>query len=105
MIDDVDYTINDLVKASFLPISVIVIGIGKADFTTMNILDVDKNPLINNNGVKSSRDLLQFVPFLKYEDNLQKLAEETLADIPKQMVEYYEQNNIEPNDVSCDVIF
>lgn len=73
MIDYVDYTINDLVKASFLPISVIVIGIGKADFTTMNIL--------------------------------QKLAEETLADIPKQMVEYYEQNNIEPNDVSCDVIF
>jgi len=105
MIDDVDYTINALVEASFLPISVIVIGIGKADFTTMNILDADINPLINDKGVKASRDLVQFVPFLKYENNPQLLAEEVLAEIPKQMVEYYEQNNIVPGEFDDNVKF
>ena len=96
MIDDIDETINYLVDASFLPISVIIIGIGKADFSTMNVLDADENPLINDNNVKAVRDLVQFVPFLNYESNPEKLAEEVLAEIPKQMVEYYEQNNIDP---------
>ena len=95
MIDDIDYTINALVDASFLPISVIIIGIGKADFTNMNILDADENPLINDKGVKAVRDLVQFLPFQKYESNPEKLAEEVLAEIPKQLIEYYEQNNIE----------
>ena len=95
LIDDIDYTINALVDASFLPISVIIIGIGKADFTNMNVLDADENPLINDKGVKAVRDLVQFVPFGKYESNPEKLAEEVLAEIPKQLIEYYEQNNIE----------
>ena len=101
MIDDIDYTINCLVDASFLPISVIIIGIGKADFTSMNALDADENPLINDKGVKAVRDIVQFVPFLKYESNPEKLAEEVLKEIPKQMIEYYEQNdfNIDPNRV------
>ena len=99
MIDDIDYTINALVDASFLPISVIIIGIGKADFTNMNILDADENPLINDKGVKAVRDLVQFLPFQKYESNPEKLAEEVLAEIPKQLIEYYEQNDfdIDPN--------
>ena len=67
LIDDIDYTINALVEASFLPISIIIIGIGKADFTNMNVLDADENPLINDKGVKAVRDLVQFVPFEKYE--------------------------------------
>jgi hypothetical protein len=99
IIDDVDYTINCLVDASFLPISVIIIGIGKADFTAMNVLDADENPLINDKGVKAVRDIVQFVPFLKYESNPEKLAEEVLKEIPKQIIEYYEQNDfdIDPN--------
>ena len=95
MIDDVDETVNLLVEAALLPISVIIIGIGNADFTAMNVLDADENPLINDKGIKASRDIVQFVPFAKFEMNPEKLAEEVLAEIPKQIVEYYEQNNIE----------
>ena len=97
MIDDVDDTINALVDASFLPISVIIIGIGQADFTSMNVLDADENPLINDKGIKAIRDIVQFVPFSKYASNPEKLAEEVLAEIPKQIVEYYEQNEIDVN--------
>ena len=67
----------------------------------MNILDADINPLIND----KARDLVQFVPFLKYENNPQLLAEEVLAEIPKQMVEYYEQNNIVPDELDNNIKF
>ena len=96
MIDDIDETINELVEGSFLPLSVIIIGIGKADFTNMNVLDADENPLVNNAGVRAKRDLVQFVPYLNYETNPQLLAQEVLAEIPKQIMEYYEQNNLDP---------
>ena len=96
MIDDVDNTINELVDGSFLPLSVIIIGVGTADFSTMNVLDADDNPLVNSRGVKAARDLVQFVPFLKYESNPDRLAQEVLAEIPRQILEYYQQNNLDP---------
>ena len=96
MIDDVDNTINELVDGSFLPLSVIIIGVGTADFSTMNVLDVDDNPLVNSRGVKAARDLVQFVPFLKYESNPDRLAQEVLAEIPRQILGYYQQNNLDP---------
>ena len=99
-IDDVDNTIDQLVDGSFLPLSVIIIGVGRADFTTMNVLDADDNPLVDSRGRKSARDLVQFVPFLKYESNPEKLASEVLAEIPSQIIEYYEEKNIDPTTLS-----
>jgi len=95
-IDDMDDTIEQLVEASFLPLSVIIVGIGKADFSNMDLLDADVNPLINSKGVKAVRDLVQFVPFSKYESNSQKLANEVLEEIPKQILDYYEFKNLDP---------
>ena len=96
MIDDIDDTIDELVAGSFLPLSVIIIGVGQADFSNMKILDADDNPLVDSRGVKSVRDLVQFVPFLKFESSPENLAIEVLEEIPRQIVEYYEQNNLDP---------
>ena len=96
MIDDIDATIEELVEGSFLPLSVIIIGVGRADFSSMNVLDADDNPLVNSKGTRAARDLVQFVPFLKYESNPEKLASEVLYEIPGQILEYYEQNNLDP---------
>ena len=96
MIDDVDDTINELVAGSFLPLSVIIIGVGNADFSTMNVLDADDNPLTDSKGTLAARDLVQFVPFLKFENNPERLAQEVLAEIPRQIIEYYQQNNLDP---------
>ena len=96
MIDDIDNTINELVNGSFLPLSVIIIGIGNADFSNMNVLDADEHPLISTGGVQAARDIVQFVPFLKYENDPQRLAQEVLAEIPKQILQYYEMNNLDP---------
>ena len=96
MIDDIDDTINQLVAGSFLPLSVIIIGIGNADFSSMNTLDADVNPLVNSAGVKASRDIVQFVPFNRYKFDPQRLAQEVLAEIPRQIVQYYDMNHLDP---------
>ena len=96
LIDDLDETIDELVESSFLPLSVIIIGIGNADFSNMVYLDADENPLISSNGVKAARDIVQFVPFLKYESYPENLAIEVLEEIPRQIIDYYEQNNMDP---------
>ena len=96
MMDDVANTINELVDGAFLPLSIIIIDVGSADLSTMNVLDVDDNPLVNSRGVKAARDLVQFVPFLKYESNPDRLAQEVLAEIPRQILGYYQQNSLDP---------
>ena len=95
-IDDTDDTAEELVESSFLPLSVIIIGIGNFDFSFMEELDADEKPLINSKGIQAERDLVQFVPFLKYESNPELLANAVLAEIPRQIIEYYEKNNIDP---------
>ena len=96
MIDDIDETINQIVQGSSLPLSIIIIGVGRADFTNMNILDADDNLLTDSRGVKAVRDIVQFVPFLNYESNPDRLAQEVLAEIPRQIIDFYRQNNLDP---------
>ena len=95
-INDMPETIDALVEASFLPISVIIVGIGKGDFSNMDILDADDNPLYDKNGRKADRDLVQFVPFYRFKDDAEKLAEQVLEEIPRQVVEYYQHKGISP---------
>ena len=42
MINDMEETINSIIEASYLPLSIIIIGIGNDDFKEMHILDGDK---------------------------------------------------------------
>lgn len=73
-----DKTINILTQqASTLPLSIIIVGVGNADFTNMNRLDGDGG-LYNAQGVKA-RDIVQFVPFRDMQMNGQLLAKELLA--------------------------
>ena len=99
VIDDLQETIDCIVAASLLPLSIIIVGIGNADFKKMEILDGDEVPLVSSSGQKRMRDLVQFVPFSKYGNDEKKLASEVLAEIPKQMVEYYQFKNLKPNQI------
>ena len=98
IIEDMDDTINALVESSFLPISVIIIGIGTADFTNMDVLDADDDPLYDDNGRKADRDLVQFVPYKDFRNDGQKLAEQVLEEVPRQIVEYYQHQKIAPGE-------
>ena len=103
IIEDMDETINSLVEASYLPISVIIIGIGNADFSNMDVLDADEDPLYDNNGRKADRDLVQFVPFKEFKNDGKKLAEQVLEEVPRQIVEFYQHKKIAPGDPVVDI--
>jgi len=66
-ITDFNETKHELVGASHLPMSVIIVGIGNADFSAMDELDADgtflKSPI---DGGTAVRDIVQFVPFNKF---------------------------------------
>lgn len=88
-------------SASVLPMSIIIVGIGTADFTAMEVLDADTVPL-KAGGVHASRDIVQFVPFNRFvtmgDPSIARirLAREVLAEIPTQFTGYMKANNIAP---------
>ena len=95
IINDMDKTIDAIIEGSKLPFSIIIIGIGNADFTNMEILDGDKEPLISSSGEIRKRDIVQFVPFKKFQNEKgvndgDELAEEVFKEIPRQIEEYYQ---------------
>ena len=82
-----DRTIDLLIRAGELPLSIIIVGVGSADFDNMNRLDGD-NGLYGSNGAKARRDIVQFVPFRDVKMNGDMLAKELLAELPGQVVQY-----------------
>jgi hypothetical protein len=104
VINDMNETVNAVVEASYLPISIIIIGIGYADFSNMNTLDADDEILIDSNGRKADRDLVQFVPFNKFMNDGRRLAAEVLEEIPRQIVEYYQHQKMPPGDPIIDIV-
>lgn len=98
VINDMPATIDALVEASTLPLSIIIVGVGDADFTDMNRLDGDDGLLRNSRGEPAARDIVQFVPFSKYgASRVSELAKEVLEEIPAQFLSYMAAKGIAPN--------
>ncbi|KAJ9595947.1 hypothetical protein L9F63_012840 [Diploptera punctata] len=100
VITDMPQTIQAIVSASALPLSIIIVGIGNADFSAMEMLDADTVAL-SSGGVRAARDIVQFVPFNKFikgdpRTARDKLAREVLAEIPQQFISYMKTNHIGP---------
>ena len=91
---DIKDTVDCIVEASKLPLSIVIVGIGERDFEIMEVLDGDIVPLVNSFGDIRKRDIVQFVKFKKKKkknaiDDCKELAEEVLKEIPRQIEEYY----------------
>eukprot|EP00172_Hildenbrandia_rubra_P002437 Plantae.Rhodophyta-Hildenbrandia_rubra.ctg3285.p1 GENE.Plantae.Rhodophyta-Hildenbrandia_rubra.ctg3285~~Plantae.Rhodophyta-Hildenbrandia_rubra.ctg3285.p1 ORF type:complete len:668 (-),score=95.21 Plantae.Rhodophyta-Hildenbrandia_rubra.ctg3285:2390-4393(-) len=87
VISDFDTTVAELIKLSELPLSLIVIGIGKEDFRKMKELEGSRKPLQRGN-VFAKRNIVQFVPFREFGGDLSVLAERVLSEIPTQVLSY-----------------
>eukprot|EP00826_Nyctotherus_ovalis_P039150 TRINITY_DN3738_c0_g3_i9.p1 TRINITY_DN3738_c0_g3~~TRINITY_DN3738_c0_g3_i9.p1 ORF type:complete len:552 (+),score=115.99 TRINITY_DN3738_c0_g3_i9:240-1895(+) len=97
IIDDMQETIDEIVRASALPLSIIIIGVGTADFSSMEVLDADDEPLYSKKlKKKMERDIVQFVPFAEYKHDPVRLAKETLEEVPRQLLSYMKSKNIPP---------
>lgn len=67
VITDMDLTRTAIVEASRLPMSIIIVGVGAADFSAMEFLDSDDKLLTSPRGDVASRDIVQFVPFRDFQ--------------------------------------
>ncbi|OHT07774.1 hypothetical protein TRFO_23876 [Tritrichomonas foetus] len=90
-------TADAIVEAGRLPLSIIIVGVGNANFDAMDVLDADDKPLVSRTGEKECRDLVQFVPFNRFANShYSVLAAEVLDEIPRQLVEWAEINDVRP---------
>jgi copine 5/8/9 len=76
-----------IIEASQQPMSIIIIGIGNADFGVMNSFDSDGTALAQG-GAVAARDIVQFVPFNVFRGNGVALAAEVLKELPDQICDY-----------------
>ncbi|XP_056901607.1 copine-4-like isoform X5 [Takifugu flavidus] len=97
VITDMADTREAIVQASHLPMSIIIVGIGNADFSDMQMLDGGEGILCSTRGEPVLRDIVQFVPFRNFKNaSPAALAKSVLAEVPNQVVEYYNNKGIKP---------
>lgn len=106
VISDMPQAMEAIVRASSLPMSIIIVGVGNADFSAMEVLDGDVAQL-SSDGRRADRDIVQFVPFRKFlegggswQRNQAQLAKEVLAEVPRQVTDYMTKHNIKPGPIA-----
>ncbi|XP_071059319.1 copine-9-like isoform X3 [Pseudochaenichthys georgianus] len=102
VISDMDQTKEAVVNAAGLPMSIIIVGVGPAEFDAMEELDGDE-VRVSSRGRSAERDIVQFVPFRDYMDrsgnsvlSMARLAKDVLAEIPEQLLSFMKSRGLEP---------
>uniref|UniRef100_A0A3P9LXP6 Copine-3 n=1 Tax=Oryzias latipes TaxID=8090 RepID=A0A3P9LXP6_ORYLA len=97
VITDMDDTRRAIVNASRLPMSIIIVGVGGADFGAMEFLDGDNGQLRSPTGETAMRDIVQFVPFRQFTNSPpEALARTVLAEVPAQLEGFFNTMKLHP---------
>jgi Copine/C2 domain len=86
-VSDIRKTADVLNQISNAPMSVVIVGVGNADFSGMRFLD---------DASTGQKDITQFVQFNRHSRDSVALTSETLHEIPNQLVGYFQRHNIAP---------
>ncbi|GBB89250.1 hypothetical protein RclHR1_15930002 [Rhizophagus clarus] len=98
-------TIRAIINAGKFPLSIVIVGVGNADFTNMKILDADDKPLIQKPNpqtrkpaVVMERDIVQFVAMRDFQSEAAAydLPKAVLEEIPDQFMDYMTRHKIDP---------
>ncbi|MCH95116.1 protein BONZAI 3-like [Trifolium medium] len=97
VVTDLQETINALVKASDLPLSILIVGVGSADFTSMEVLDADNGRrLESSTGRIATRDIVQFVPMREVQSGQISVVQALLEELPNQFLTFMRSRDIKP---------
>lgn len=102
VINDINRTLRRLIAISHLPLSVVFIGVGPADFTLMEQFHIGLDTPLQNKKTHevAVRANTHFVAFRKENINTggnAALAKEAMAALSTQIVQYMKKNNLIPN--------
>lgn len=87
-VSDVNATAACLEQVHDTPMSIVIVGVGSADFSGMRFLDDLRKP--------GKRDIVQFVPFNDHSRDAVDLSSTTLQEIPDQLVGYFQKRGLSP---------
>ncbi|KAK4572174.1 hypothetical protein RGQ29_030554 [Quercus rubra] len=98
VITDLQETKDALVKASDLPLSILIVGVGGADFREMEVLDADNGRrLESSTGRVATRDIVQFVPMRDVHSGQISVVQALLEELPGQFLTYMRSRDIKPS--------
>ncbi|KAI4378866.1 hypothetical protein MLD38_016290 [Melastoma candidum] len=102
VLTDLQETKDALVWASDLPLSILIVGVGGADFTQMKLLDADDgNRLESTTGRVATRDVVQFVPMREIHDGSLSPVQTLLEELPGQFLSYMRVRDIQPRSTTA----
>ncbi|MFS7949344.1 putative von Willebrand factor, type A, copine, protein BONZAI [Helianthus anomalus] len=120
VLTDLQETKDAIVRASDLPLSILIVGVGNADFKQMEvnayfflqtspcvicnpnntieqILDADTGPpLESSTGRIATRDIVQFVPIRDVQRGERSMVQALLEELPGQFLTYMRSRDIKP---------
>ncbi|OIT40693.1 protein bonzai 3 [Nicotiana attenuata] len=102
VLTDMQETKDALVRASDLPLSILIVGVGSADFTQMEILDADNGHRLESSiGRVATRDIVQFVPMREVHSGQISVVQALLEELPGQFLAYMRCRNIRPHNIAA----
>ncbi|KAL5768387.1 hypothetical protein ACOSP7_014939 [Xanthoceras sorbifolium] len=97
VLTDLQETKDALVRASDLPLSILIVGVGGADFTQMEILDADNGRrLESSTGRVATRDIVQFVPMREVHSGRISAVQALLEELPGQFLTHVRPRDMKP---------
>ncbi|KAG7968648.1 hypothetical protein I3843_08G165300 [Carya illinoinensis] len=98
VLTDLQETKDALVKASDLPPSILIVGVGGVDFGQMEVLDADKGErLESSTDHVATRDIVQFVPMRDVHGGHIYVVQALLEELPGQFLTYMRCRDIKPH--------
>ncbi|KAG9139542.1 hypothetical protein Leryth_019249 [Lithospermum erythrorhizon] len=97
VVTDLQETADAIVKASDLPLSILIVGVGGADFKQMEFLDADNGKRLESSlGRVATRDIVQFVPMREVHGGQVSVVQSLLEELPSQFLTYMRCRDIKP---------
>lgn len=96
--EDIQKCIDVLIETTYLPLSVVAIGIGDKDFKDIKNIFSHKHKF-SSREVEKMRNNAYFFPLKDFNFKYDLALSECLKEIPKQLVEYYKTNMASPDDI------
>lgn len=96
--DDKEDFIEGLISCSNLPLSIIVIGLGKGPFLQLENIEDNFMNFKNKEGEQAKRKCFKFVSYNNCGKNLQTTTKNAVVELPSEIIDFLTLNNICPKD-------